>query len=71
MYKHVVNLLLFSTIFGYLLGSIQQQNYNNGRKMPKHVGGLPHVCILLSVTIVQLTNIYIYIYIYIYMGYRE
>jgi len=46
MYKHVVNLLLVSTIFGYLLGGIRQQNYNNDRKVSKHVGGLSYVCIL-------------------------
>jgi len=37
----------------------------NGRKTPKHVGGLPRVCLLLYLIIVQLlVNIYIYIYIY-------
>jgi len=55
MYKHVVNLL--QQVGGYLLGGIQQQNYNNVRKMSKHVGGLPHVCISLSVTMVQVYEI--------------
>ena len=67
MYKHVVNLLLFSTIFGYLLGGIQQQNYNNGPKMPKHVGGLPHVCILLSHYGAVDTHTHTHTHIYIYI----
>jgi hypothetical protein len=50
--------LLLSAFFGHTQGCIQQRKIElwpeDGLKRPKHVGGLPNVCILLYLFIVQL-----------------
>jgi hypothetical protein len=66
IHKHVVNLLHVSAFFGHLLTTdfFRRLPTEDGRKWPKHVGGLQVYISLCLITVQLCVCVYVYIYIY-------